>query len=332
MTGDIKCWVAQHPILPFRSKRIARKISSRGSNLNSLLLFLPFLPKNPSLETYGAKATHLRVPIGESPKLDAVSAALRTKKFKAITITHVDTSTGVLSDIQGIADVVRRESPETLVVVDGVCSVGSEEIRMDAWGIDVVITASQKALGAPPGLCVLGVSERAIQAFKNRKTPVANYYANWTRWLPIMNAYEARKPSYFATPAVQNVYALHVSLKQIVAQGIEKRFAVHKEASAKAKKFIHDLGLTLVPTSLEHAANGMSAVYYPEGVVATDLLPKLAAHGIVAAGGLHVEIAPKYFRIGHMGISVTEPERGHLDATLNALKASLAECGYKGAL
>ncbi|KAF9959348.1 Dynamin-like GTPase that mediates homotypic ER fusion, partial [Mortierella alpina] len=165
-----------------------------------------------------------------------------------------------------------------------------------------------------------------------RKTPVANYYANWNRWLPIMNAYEARKPSYFATPAVQNVYALHVSLKQIVAQGVEQRFVLHKEASAKAKKFIHDLGLKLVPTGLDHAANGMSAVYYPEGVAATDLLPKLAAHGIVAAGGLHVEIAPKYFRIGHMGISVTEPERGHLDATLNALKASLAECGYKGAL
>ncbi|KAF9281211.1 hypothetical protein BGZ88_011750 [Linnemannia elongata] len=284
------------------------------------------------LETYGAKVTHLRVPIGESPKLAAVAAALKTKKFKAITITHVDTSTGVLSDIKGIAEVVRAESPETLVVVDGVCSVGSEEIRMDAWGIDVVVTASQKALGAPPGLCVMGVSERAIGVFKTRKTPVANYYANWNRWLPIMNAYESRKPSYFATPAVQNVFALHVSLKQIVEQGVEQRFVAHKVASAKAKKFIHDLGLTLVPTKVEHAANGMSAVYYPEGVAATDLLPKLAAHGIVAAGGLHVEIAPKYFRIGHMGISVTEPERGHLEATLNALKASLAECGYKGAL
>ncbi|KAG0006020.1 hypothetical protein BGZ80_005356 [Entomortierella chlamydospora] len=223
-------------------------------------------------------------------------------------------------------------SPETLVVVDGVCSVGSEEIRMDEWGIDVVITASQKALGAPPGLCVLGVSERAIGVFKARKTPVPNYYANWNRWLPIMNSYEARKPSYFATPAVQSVFALHVSLKQIVAQGVEKRFALHKEASTKVKKFIHDLGLTLVPTGLDHAANGMSAVYYPEGIAATDLLPKLSAHGIVAAGGLHVEIAAKYFRIGHMGISVTEPERGHLDATLNALKASLAECGYKPAL
>ncbi|KAF9585061.1 hypothetical protein BGW38_004056, partial [Lunasporangiospora selenospora] len=263
------------------------------------------------LETYGAKVTHLRVPIGDAPQLAAVAAALKTNKYKAITITHVDTSTGVLADIKGIAEVVRNESPETLVVVDGVCS---------------------KALGAPPGLCVMGVSKRAIEVFKTRKTPVPNYYANWNRWLPIMNAYEARKPSYFATPAVQNVFALHVSLKQIIAQGVEKRFAVHKEASAKAKKFIHDLGLKLVPTGLDHAANGMSAVYYPEGVAATDLLPKLAAHGIVAAGGLHVEIAPKYFRIGHMGISVTEPERGHLDATLNAVKASLAECGYKGAL
>lgn len=196
---------------------------------------------------------------------------------------------------------------------------------MDEWGIDVVVTASQKALGAPPGLCVLGVSERAIGVFQARKTPVPNYYANWNRWLPIMKSYEADKPSYFATPAVQNVMALNVSLNQIVEQGVEKRFALHKEAAVKARGVIARLGLKMVPTSPEHAANGMSAVYYPEGVVATDLLPKLAKRGVVAAGGLHVEIAPKYFRIGHMGISVTEPNRGYLDTTLKALEDALVE-------
>ncbi|KAF9163234.1 hypothetical protein DFQ27_003467 [Actinomortierella ambigua] len=276
------------------------------------------------LETYGAKVTHHRVPVGEAPNPSAVAELLKTKKFKAITITHVDTSTGVLADIKAVAEAVKKVSPDTLVVVDGVCSVGSEEIRMDAWGVDVVLTASQKALGAPPGLSIMAVSERAIGVFKARKTPIPNYYANWTRWLPIMNAYEARKPSYFATPAVQNVFALHTSLKQIVAQGLEARFAAHKEASKKVKQACADLGLKLVPTGLGHAANGMTAVYYPEGVVATDLLPKMAAHGVVAAGGLHVDIAPKYFRLGHMGIS-TDPARPDVDATINALKESLAE-------
>jgi alanine-glyoxylate transaminase/serine-glyoxylate transaminase/serine-pyruvate transaminase len=93
-------------------------------------------------------------------------------------------STGVLSDIKGVAKVVKSISPETLVVVDGVCSVGSEEIRFDEWNIDIVITASQKALGVPPGLAIVVASQHAMQIFKNRKTPVASYYSNWNKWLP----------------------------------------------------------------------------------------------------------------------------------------------------
>lgn len=101
-----------------------------------------------------------------------------------MTITHVDTSTGVLSNVQSIAEVVREVSPDTLVVVDGVCSVGCEELRFDEWGLDIVLTASQKALGCPPGLAVVMVSRRAVEIFKARKTRVPNYYANWNKWLP----------------------------------------------------------------------------------------------------------------------------------------------------
>ncbi|KAG6836773.1 hypothetical protein H0H93_003551 [Arthromyces matolae] len=84
----------------------------------------------------------------------------------------VDSSKGVLSDVKGIAAIVRNVSPETLVIVDGVCSVGSEEIKMDAWGLDVVVTASQKGLGAPPGLSILVASPRAIQVI------LARYFYN----------------------------------------------------------------------------------------------------------------------------------------------------------
>lgn len=119
--------------------------------------------KNASLGTYGAKVDQLKAPIGGVAPESQVEEALKKKKYKVITITHVDTSTGVLSDIKSYAAVAKRVSPDTLVIVDGVCSVASEEIKFDHWGIDVVLTASQKGLGTPPGLSILIASQRAIK-------------------------------------------------------------------------------------------------------------------------------------------------------------------------
>jgi alanine-glyoxylate transaminase / serine-glyoxylate transaminase / serine-pyruvate transaminase len=135
-------------------------------------------------EAYGANATQLKAPIGDRPQQDEVEKALKENKYKMITITHVDTSTGVLSDIKSISDLVHRVSPETLVVVDGVCSAGSEEIRFDEWGLDVLITASQKGIGCPAGLSILFASGRAIDTFNNRNHPPTSYFASWKNWLP----------------------------------------------------------------------------------------------------------------------------------------------------
>ncbi|KAM3589683.1 hypothetical protein VKS41_000539 [Umbelopsis sp. WA50703] len=281
------------------------------------------------LEVYGAKVTHLRAPIGDRPSLDELKQALSSKKYKMVTVTHVDTSTGVLSDVKGVAETVKSISPETLVVVDGVCSVGSEEIRFDEWKLDAVITASQKALGVPPGLCIVAVSQQALQVFKTRKTPVAGYYSNWNKWLPIMTAYEARKPAYFATPAVQLIYALLASLKQLTAQSMDTRFDQHRQVSQKFKKAVADLGLKQLAVSNEVAANGMTAIWLPEGVQVSDIVPSLAAKGVQIAGGLHTECATKYFRIGHMGISVTEPQRGHIDKVIESLTTTLKELKSK---
>lgn len=138
-------------------------------------------------ETYGVSATQLKAPIGDRPQLSDVEKALSDKKYKLLTVTHVDTSTGVLSDIKALSELVHRVSPETLVVVDGVCSAGSEEIQFDEWGIDVVLTASQKGIGCPAGLCIMMCSGRAIETFKNRKTPPASYFASFKNWLPSMS-------------------------------------------------------------------------------------------------------------------------------------------------
>ncbi|KAI8883163.1 PLP-dependent transferase, partial [Backusella circina FSU 941] len=281
------------------------------------------------METYGAKVTTLRAEVGSRPSIDALKEALNANKYKAVVLTHVDTSTGVLSDVKAVAETVKSISPETLVVVDGVCSVGSEEIRFDEWKLDLVISGSQKGLGVPPGLSVVLASQQAINVFKTRQSPVIAYYSNWKKWLPIMEAYESRKPAYFATPAVQLIYALHASLKAITSQPMEVRFDKHREVAANFRQSIRDLGLKTVAQCEECSANGMTAVWLPEGVEIPQLVPALASKGVQIAGGILSGLAGKYFRIGHMGISVTEPERGHIAKVVQALTESLNELGYK---
>jgi alanine-glyoxylate transaminase/serine-glyoxylate transaminase/serine-pyruvate transaminase len=277
------------------------------------------------LSTYGAKPTQLKAPIGDRPQLPEIEAALKEKKYKALTVTHVDTSTGVLSQIQALSDLVRRVSPDTLLVVDGVCSVGGEEIHFDNMAIDVCLTASQKAIGCPPGLSITMVSEKAMNVFKSRKSPPGSYYASFKNWLPIMQNYEAKKPSYFATPPTQLVQALNTSLKQILSRPLADRFAQHKKVSDYVKAKVKELGLKELALDPANAAHTMTAIYLPEGLTPPEILPKLMSRGVIFAGGLHREIAARYIRFGHMGVSITDESRGDVDKALDALKEGLAE-------
>lgn len=255
-------------------------------------------------ETYGAKAKQLKAPIGSRPQLPEIEKALREKKYKLLTVTHVDTSTGVLSELKALSELVHRVSPETLLIVDGVCSVGSEEIAFDDWNLDGVITASQKGIGCPAGLSISMFSGRAIKAFQARKTPPGSYFASMKNWMPIMQNYEAKKPSYFATPSPQLIHALHTTLTQILSKPLSERFAAHRQASQKIKKAVADLGLKQLASNPADQANGMTAIYLPEGIAAPALLPNLLKKGVIFAGGLHKEIATKYIRFGHMGVSI----------------------------
>ncbi|ODO08397.1 alanine-glyoxylate transaminase/serine-glyoxylate transaminase/serine-pyruvate transaminase [Cryptococcus wingfieldii CBS 7118] len=276
------------------------------------------------LEAYGAKVTQVKAEVGSIPTDDAIISALASKP-KLLTITHVDTSTGVLSPAGHIASLVKKHSPDTLIALDAVCSVASEEIKFDEWGVDVVLSATQKGLGVPPGLSVVLASKRAIQTVESRKTPIGAYYISWKRWTPVMQNYEAGKPSYFATPPVQLIYALNTSLKAILSSPIADRFAAHKKASAYVKDSLAELGLDFVPKSRDIAANGMTAVRFPKGVTAPDVLPKLAEKDIVVAGGIHKAIASEYFRIGHMGITAVDRERGDLEKVIKGVKEVLGK-------
>jgi alanine-glyoxylate transaminase/serine-glyoxylate transaminase/serine-pyruvate transaminase len=139
-----------------------------------------------------------------------------------------------------------------------------------------------------------------------------------------MEAYEARTPSYFGTPAVNLIWALNVSLGQILAEGMEARFDRHRALSAACKRAIGALGLGQVPMAPDIAANTMTAPQYPAGVSGSELLPRIKMAGAIVAGGLHTDIKAQYFRIGHMGPT----SMGDVLATIGAIEAGLAYCGY----
>jgi len=275
------------------------------------------------LEGYGAEVTQVPAPaIGDAPAPEEVEAALKKGPFKLMTITHVDTSTAVGTDVKGLAALGRAY--DTLVLVDGVCSVAGEALYQKEWGVDLALTASQKAIGVPPGLALVMAGPRAMDAFRRRKHRVSNYYADWTRWLPIMESVEAGPPLYFGTPPVNHIWALNVSLGQILEEGMEARFARHRKLSQAFKAAVAALGMGQVPVRPEVTATTLTAPYYPEGVDAS-VLPLIGKAGVILAGGLYPQIKTRYFRVGHMG-AVTASD---ILTTVGAIEAGLSAVGYK---
>lgn len=274
------------------------------------------------LSRYGASVTVLRSPLGDTVDFDEVERELQRGQYKLMTATHVDTSTAVRVDAERFGKLGKRHG--VLTVLDGVCSVGGEALRQEEWGIDVAFTASQKAVGVPPGLALLVASENAINAWRRRRSPVLNYYADWGNWLPVMQAYEERRPAYFGTPAVNLVAALNVSLGQILHEGMDKRFQRHRLLGKACRAACAALGLGCVPTSNEHAADTLTAPRYPDGVEPDCFLQTARKAGAIFAGGLHPDMAKKYFRIGHMGAT----RAGELIAAVGAVEAGLAACGH----
>ncbi len=274
------------------------------------------------LERHGAKVTRVEAPVGEAPTVDAVRSELAKGDFKVMSLTHVDTSTGIRAPVKELLAAVGDRN--VLSIVDGVCATGGEEFRQEAWGADVYLTASQKALGVPPGLAVLTVSPRAMQTWRERKTPVRSFYADFAEWLPIHEAYAEGKPAYFSTPAVNLVAALDVSLRQLLDEGMEARFARHARIADAFRAAWAALGLALVPKETKLAANTLSALYLPEGVDAS-LMGRVRQAGAVIAGGLHPDIRAKSFRVGHMNAV----NASDCLATVGALERALHAGGHK---
>lgn len=272
---------------------------------------------------YGAEVTILRSKPGDVVSSEDIERELSKGGYKILSFTHVDTSTAVRVDAHEMGRIGQKY--DVLTILDGVCSVGGEEIRQEEWGIDVVLTASQKAIGVPPGLALLVASSAAMKKWKERKSPVSSYYSDWSNWLPIMEAYESRKPSYFGTPAVNLVEALELSLSLILKEGMNERFERHRIMADAVRSAFTAMGMTQIPCKNELAANTLSAPYYPKGVSGANLLKEINTAGVIMAGGLHPDLKTEYFRIGHMGAV----NNNDILSSIAAIEKALIKCGHQ---
>lgn len=269
-------------------------------------------------KVYGAKPRVLEVSWGKPVNPELVKEALKENEYKAVTVTHVETSTGVSSPIREIGEVVRKHS-DAFYIVDTVCSLGGMEVRVDDWNIDVCASGSQKCLGVPPGLALIAASPRALEYIEKRKIPVGSWYGSFKNWLPVM-----RDPTkYFATPAVNMVYALNEALKLVVEEGLNNRFRRHYVLAEAFRAAIEALNLKLV-AERENAANTVSAVYYPDGVDDNQFRSEMKKHGIIVASTLG-PLKGKGFRVGHMG----NISQNDIFSTIAAIEATLKRLGCK---
>ncbi len=275
------------------------------------------------LRRRGVKVTVVEAEPGDVPSLDAVGAALGSGSPRALFATHVDTSTGVRVDARALARLAADRG--ALSIFDGVCATGAERFEMQAWGADVYLTASQKAVGLPAGLGLLVVGERALEARKRlRVAPPLSL--DFDSWIPIMRAYEERRPSYFATPPTTLLRGLRVALEEMLDGGMEARFAEHERAARRMRAAWAALGLSLLPKREEITANTLSALYLPEGV-GPELAAEIGKRGVVVAGGLLPALRTRYFRVGHMGAVLKRPEA--LRATVGAVGEALGALGHR---
>jgi len=249
------------------------------------------------------------------PKL--IEEKLETNEYDLMTVTHVDTSTGVRNDVKKIAEITKKR--DTLLVVDAVCSAGGEKLDMK-WGIDVAFSASQKALGAPPGLTVGVVGSRAASIME--KVPPMSFYSDLRKWAAVSKAMLDSRLGYFGTPNVNLISALAQSLRNIVSEGLNSRITRHEIMSTAIRGGITELGLEMIPKA--SFANTISAIYLPKNVRQKEFLADAETNGAVFASGLIKEISERYFRIGHMG-SIGSSE---VVIAISAIERSLKKNGY----
>jgi serine---pyruvate transaminase len=238
---------------------------------------------------YGADIDVLRYPWGATPDANDLRARLRERSAKAVWLVHSETSTGVVADVRALASAAKEAG--ALVVVDAVSSLGAVPCETDAWGLDVVVSGSQKALMCPPGLGLAAVSEAAFAA--SGSSP--RFYFDWERTRKAQETLDAP-----VTLPVSLVAGLDVALGLLLEEGLVGSFARHMRLGRAARAGVKALGLELFSPDEDRSAV-VTAVRAPSGVDAVEIVRGLRDRfGITIANG-HGELRGKIFRLGHIG-------------------------------
>jgi predicted phosphoserine aminotransferase len=223
---------------------------------------------------------------------ERVAAAVKGGGFEALTIVHNETSTGMQNPVKEVAEAVRAVAPDMLILVDAVSSLGGAKIETDAWGLDMVLTSSQKTLALPPGLALAAVSDRAMGKAKT----VEN--RGW--YFDLLRLEKHRlKDSSPATPAMSLIFALDYQLDRILAEGLEKRFARHSAMAKRTQEWAdaHDLSM-YAPEGFR--SQTVTTIKNERGIDISDLNAFLKQRGMRIANG-YGQLKNITFRIAHMG-------------------------------
>ncbi len=266
------------------------------------------------LKAYGCQGVELKAEYGRVISAKEVADALaKHPDAKALFTTQSETSTGVVSDIEGYAALTRKTG--TLLVVDTVSSLGVHPLRFDAWGVDVAVTGSQKGCMLPPGLGFIAVAPRVWKAVEQSKLP--KYYFS----LPAMKKAIADKTTAY-TPAITLIRAAKVALDMLMAEGLENVYARHAMLAEASRAGVKALGLKLF--TKEGESNVLTAVEAPEGIKIDAVIKRMRDEfGITLTGG-QGSMKGRIFRLGHMGYV----NQFDILAALGALEKALSDAGY----
>ena len=243
-------------------------------------------------ETNGKTVTRLEVTWGQPITPEAVAEALQQDHYEIITVVHNETSVGLENPIKEIAAAVRETSPDTLICVDAVSSLGGAKIEMDAWGVDMVLTSSQKCLALPPGLALGAVSDRAMA--RAEQVPNRGWYFDFLRLEK-----HRLKDSTPATPAVSLIFALDYQLDRILSEGLETRFARHEAMAKQVRTWALERGFGLFAAE-GYRSKTVTAVENTHGLDVNEINDFLLARDMRIANG-YGALKGKTFRIAHMG-------------------------------
>ena len=265
---------------------------------------------------FGADVERFEVEWGEAADPKALAAHLTANApYRAVLLTHNETSTGVTNPVAELAAAVRAAPGEPLLIVDGISGLGAMPFEMDAWGVDVVLSASQKAWMASPGIAIAIVGPRAREAASEAQMP--RYYWDFEQargW--------ADKGQTPWTPAVSVLFGLRVGLRRLMAEGPARTWARHEAIAHGAQAGIEAAGLRLVAPSGRRSPT-VTAAWLPEGLDWASFNAAMRARGLVVAGGQGKWVG-RILRFGHMG----DVEWADIGSALTVMAETLAEHGH----